>query len=128
MGILKELIENKIDRIADVISEVTGGKLDLVARTASLSLKCEVYQYRGDEIVIPIGTKSKPVGVSSTKADVIIFIDNENKERFFILTEDLKVLIKTNATKENLSFDIKQHDAMVITLNKSKIINYGKES
>ena len=120
-GELLDFYNKKVDSIINIVTSFSGGKLDLLAKDAKISIRCKIYKFSKDEVIIPIGTRSLPAGISDTDADIIIFI-GDNDDKLSIFTDRLKEVIKKEIKRENLFLDSTVHNCMCIKLNKNKLI------
>jgi hypothetical protein len=77
------------------INELMAEELDTVIKKTSILVDFYALQFNEDaELVVPIGTKDKPTGLSRISDSYIVVTHLDNRPLFYIHSEDLKEYIK----------------------------------
>jgi len=79
-----------------------------------------------DEIIVPIGTSSKPKGLSATKADIVVFFNNKDTRVWYTSTDLLKSHISDNKDKLEFFIDKDTFDTMCVKLNTGDMAHFDQ--
>jgi hypothetical protein len=77
------------------INELMAEELDTVIKKTSILVDFYALQFNEDaELIVPIGTKDKPTGLSRINDSYIVVTHTDNRPIFYVHSEDLKKYIK----------------------------------
>jgi hypothetical protein len=83
-----------IDR-AIKVNELMAEEFDTIIKKTSILVDFYALQFNEEaELIVPIGTRDKPTGLSRISDSYIVITHTDNRPMFYIHSEDLKKYIK----------------------------------
>jgi hypothetical protein len=91
---VKKRIPSIIDRSIK-INELMAEEFDTIIRKTSILVDFYALQFNKDaELIVPIGTKDKPTGLSRINDSYIVVTHTDNRPLYYVHSEDMKEYIK----------------------------------
>ena len=79
-----------------------------------------------DEIIVPIGTKSSPKGISDTTSDIVAFFNDKDTRVWYVAKKDLQKYIGKNIDRLKPFLDKENYDTICIKLTYKDMAHFNE--
>jgi hypothetical protein len=79
-----------------------------------------------NEIIVPIGTKSSPKGISNTTSEIVAFMNYKDTRVWYVAKKDLQKYISKNTDKLKFFLDEEQYNTMCIKLTHADMAHFNQ--